>query len=114
ISDDEIAKAYQDTKDSYNTPEQRRVQQITFKDKATAEAALKALRAGTKTFGDVAKETGAKDTDVDLGLVSKKALIDPKVADVAFSLEKDKYSDVVEGRFATVILRVTQIDPGVT
>jgi len=114
LSDDEIAKAYEASKDSYNTPEQRRVQQIAFKDKATAEAALKALRDGTKTFGDVAKEAGAKDTDVDLGLISKKALIDPKVADAAFSLEKDKYSDVIEGRFATVILRVTQIEPGVT
>lgn len=114
VSDDEIAKAYEATKDSYNTPEQRRVQQIAFKDKATAEAALKALRDGTKTFGEVAKETGAKDTDVDLGLITKKALIDPKIADVAFSLEKDKYSDVVDGRFATVILRVTQIVPGVT
>jgi peptidyl-prolyl cis-trans isomerase D len=114
ISDEDIAKAYEANKDSYNVPEQRRVQQIAFKDKATAEAALKALRDGTKTFGDVAKEAGAKDTDVDLGLINKKALIDPKIADVAFSLAKDKYSDVVEGRFATVILRVTQIEPGVT
>jgi peptidyl-prolyl cis-trans isomerase D len=114
VSDDEIAKAYETTKDSYDTPEQRRIQQIAFKDKATAETALKALRDGTKSFGDIAKEAGAKDTDVDLGLITKKALIDPKIADVAFSLEKDKYSDVVEGRFATAILRVTQIDPGVT
>ena len=114
ISDDEIAKAYEDDKDSYNTPEQRRVQQIAFKDRAAAELALKALRDGTKTFADVAKEAGAKDTDVDLGLITKKALIDPKVADVAFSLEKDKYSDVVDGRFATVIVRVTQIEPGTT
>ncbi len=114
VSDDEITKAYETTKDSYDTPEQRRIQQIAFKDKATAEAALKALRDGTKSFGDAAKDAGAKDTDVDLGLITKKALIDPKIADVAFSLEKDKYSDVVEGRFATAILRVTQIDPGVT
>jgi peptidyl-prolyl cis-trans isomerase D len=114
ISDDEIAKSYEATKDTYNTPEQRRVQQIAFKDKATAEAALKTLRDGTKSFGDVAKETGAKYTDVDLGLISKKALIDPKIAEVAFSLEKDKYSDVIEGRFATVIVRVTQIVPAVT
>jgi peptidyl-prolyl cis-trans isomerase D len=114
ISDDAIANAYEAQKDTYNTPEQRRVQQIAFKDKATAEAALKDLRDGKKTFGDVAKEAGAKDTDVDLGLVTKKALIDPKVADVAFSLEKDKFSDVVEGRFATVIVRVTEIIPGVT
>jgi peptidyl-prolyl cis-trans isomerase D len=114
VTDEEVAKAYEDDKDSYNTPEQRRVQQISFKDRATAETALKALRDGTKTFADVAKEAGAKDTDVDLGLVTKKALIDPKIADVAFSIEKDKYSDVIDGRFATAIVRVTQIDPGVT
>ncbi|MBS0240229.1 MAG: SurA N-terminal domain-containing protein [Proteobacteria bacterium] len=114
ISDDDIAKSYEATKDSYNKPEERRIQQIAFKDRATAEAALKDLRDGKKSFADVAKEAGAKDTDVDLGLIPRKALIDPKIADVAFALEKDKYSDVVEGRFATVILRVTQIEPGVT
>ncbi len=112
VTDDEIAAAYKATKDGYDIPEQRRVQQIAFKDKAAAETALKALRDGSKTFGDVAKEAGAKDTDADLGLINKKALIDKKIADVAFSLEKDKYSDVVEGRFATVIVRVTQIEPG--
>ncbi len=114
VSDEEVSKAYAATKDSYDTAEQRRVQQIAFKDKAAAEAALTALRDGSKSFGDVAKEAGAKDTDVDLGLVAKKALIDKKIADAAFALEKDKYSDVVEGRFATVIVRVTQIEPGTT
>lgn len=113
VSDDEIAKAYEATKDSYDTPEQRRIQQIAFKDKAMAEAAGKALVDGTKTFGDIAKEAGAKDTDVDLGLINKKALIDSKIADAAFALEKDKFSEVIEGTFATVILRVTQIQPGV-
>ncbi len=114
ITDDEIAQAYDADKDSFNTPEQRRVQQIAFKDRVTAETALKALRDGTKSLAEVAKEAGAKDTDVDLGLITKKALIDPKVADVAFALEKDKYSDVIDGRFATVIVRVTQIEPGTT
>lgn len=114
VSDEEIAQSYEATKSSYDTPEQRRIQQIAFKDKATAEAALKALRDKSKTFADVAKDAGAKDTDVDLGLVAKSALIDPKIADVAFSVEKDKFSDVIEGRFATVVLRVTQIEPGTT
>src|SRR5690606_29927271 len=36
------------------------------------------------------------------------------IADAAFSLEKDKVSPVIEGRFATVLLRVTAIEPGVT
>ncbi len=112
VTDEEIAKSYATTKDSYDTPEQRRVQQIAFKDKATADTAKKALDDGSKSFGDIAKDAGAKDTDVDLGLISKKALIDPKIADVVFTLPKDKFSDVIEGRFAIVIVRVTQIEPG--
>lgn len=108
VSDEEIKQSYEDTKNTYNTPEKRRIQQIAFKDKAAAEAAKKEL-AGGKSFGEVAKAAGAQDADIDLGLISKQDLIDPKIADVAFSLKKDEVSDVVEGRFATVLLRVTDI-----
>jgi peptidyl-prolyl cis-trans isomerase D len=112
VSDDEIAASYEETKNNYNTPERRRLQQIAFKDKSAADAAKAALAKG-KTFGEVAKEAGAKDADIDLGLVSKDRLIDPKIADAAFALEKNTVSDVVEGRFATVLLRVTDIQPAV-
>lgn len=112
ITDEEIAAEYESTKETYNVPEKRRVQQISFKDKAAADAAKKALTDGSKTFGDVAKDAGAQDTDVDLGLIAKSSLIDPKVADAAFSLEEQKVSDVIEGRFTNVIVRVTQIVPG--
>lgn len=113
VKDDEIAAEYEKTKDTYNVPEKRRVQQIAFKDKAAAEAAKKALDDGSKSFGDVAKETGAKDTDADLGLVTRAQLIDKKIAEAAFTLEKDKISNVVEGTFTNVLLRVTQIEPGI-
>jgi len=112
ISDADAQASYEETKDAYNIPERRRVQQITFKDKAAAEAAKKALDGG-KSFGDVVKEAGAKDSDIDLGLISKSRLIDQKIADAAFALPKDKVSDPVEGRFATVLLRVTDIQPAV-
>ncbi|MGL4397787.1 MAG: SurA N-terminal domain-containing protein, partial [Hyphomicrobium sp.] len=112
VSDEDIAKTFEATKDSYSVPEQRRIQQIAFKDKAAADAAKVALDGG-KSFGDVAKDAGAKDTDADLGLIAKKSLIDKTIADAAFALEKDKISDVIVGRFATVLLRVTQIEPGV-
>ena len=72
VNDEEIASAYEATKETYDKPEQRRIQQIAFKDKAAAEAAKKALTDGSKSFGDVAKDAGAKDTDVDLGLIAKK------------------------------------------
>jgi peptidyl-prolyl cis-trans isomerase D len=112
VSDAEISASYEDTKKDYNTPERRRVQQIAFKDKAAAEAAKKALSSG-KAFGEVAKEAGAKDTDIDLGLISKDRFIDPKIADAVFALKKGDTSDVIEGRFATVIARVTDIEPAV-
>jgi len=112
VSDAEIKASYEETKNDYNTPEKRRVQQIAFKDRGAAEAAKAALAKG-KTFGEIAKEAGAKDADIDLGLVTKESLIDPKIADAAFKLEKDAVSDVIEGRFATVLLRVNAIQPAV-
>jgi peptidyl-prolyl cis-trans isomerase D len=112
VSDAEISANYEETQKDYNTPERRRAQQIAFKDKAAAEAAKKALASG-KAFGEVAKEAGAKDTDIDLGLVSKDRLIDPTIADAIFALKKDQVSGVIEGRFATVIARVTDIQPAV-
>jgi peptidyl-prolyl cis-trans isomerase D len=112
VTDAEIAASYEDSKEEYNTPERRRVQQIAFKDKAAAEAAKKALAAG-RAFGAIATEAGAKDADIDLGVVTHKSLIDPKIADAAFALKKDEVSDPVEGRFATVLLRVTDIQPAV-
>lgn len=112
VSDAEIAAKYDETQKDYNTPERRRIQQITFKDKAAAEAAKAAL-AGGKSFGEVAKEAGAKDADIDLGLISKDRLIDPKIAEAAFALPKDGVSDPIEGRFATALVRVSAIEPAV-
>ncbi|MFA5948736.1 MAG: SurA N-terminal domain-containing protein [Hyphomicrobium sp.] len=111
-TDDELKAAYQESKASYDKPERRRIQQIAFKDKAQAEAARKELVEGSKNFLDVAKEAGAKESDVNLGMISKKQLIDPKIADAAFSMQRDKVSDVVEGRFTTVVLRVIEIEDG--
>jgi peptidyl-prolyl cis-trans isomerase D len=112
VTDAEAQAAYDETKADYNTPERRRVQQIAFKDKTAAEAAKKAI-AGGKSFADAAKEAGAKDSDIDLGLISKDRLIDPKIADAVFSLAKDTVSDPIEGRFATVLVRVSDIQPAV-
>lgn len=111
VSDDEIKAAFEADKEAYDTPERRRILQIAFKDKEAA-AKAKAEIAGGKSFGDVAKEVGAKGTDIDLGLLARKQMIDANIAGVAFGLQKDAVSDVVEGRFATVLVKVTEIQPG--
>lgn len=111
VSDADIARSFDETKETYATPELRRVQQIPFKDKAAAEAARAAITSG-RNFMTIAEEMGLKPTDLDLGLVNRKAIIDPKIADAAFALEKDKVSGVIEGRLTTVLLRVPEIIPG--
>ena len=39
-------------------------------------------------------------------------MIDPKIADAAFALKKDELSKPVEGQFAIVLVRVSEIVPG--
>jgi peptidyl-prolyl cis-trans isomerase D len=111
ISDDDVKADYEADKERFNLPEKRKLQQIAFPDKAAAEKALKAVAAG-KSFADIAKEAGAKDSDIELGLMTKKELIDQKVATAAFALAKDKISGLVEGQFANVLLKVVDIQPG--
>ncbi len=111
ISDADLKARYERDKLNYSVPETRRVLQIAFKDRAAAEKAKAEIAAG-KDFIEVAKASGAKESDVDLGVVSKDKLIDPKIADAAFALAKDQVSDVVEGRFSTVLVKVTEITPG--
>lgn len=112
LTDDELKAYYTEHKATYDKPELRRLQQIAFKDKAAAEAARAEIIAGKKNFLDVAKEQGATESDVNLGLLSKDKLIDPKIAEAAFALERDKLSEPIEGRFATVLVRAIEIDPG--
>ena len=53
-----------------------------------------------------------KDSDTDLGMVTKAGIIDPAVADAAFALKSGEVSAPVKGRFGTVLLQVGKIEPG--
>lgn len=111
VPDDELKAAFEATKHSYDVAEKRRIAQITFKDKAAAEAAKKDVTGG-KNFIDVAKAAGIKETDIDLGLLTKDQLIEPKVADAAFALKKDAVSDVIDSTFGPVLLKIMDIVEG--
>jgi peptidyl-prolyl cis-trans isomerase D len=110
VDDKEIKDEFEAHKDKYSEPEQREIQQISFSKPEAAKTAKEKLDQGAD-FMTVAKDAGFKETDVDLGLVAKSALVDPKVADAAFSIEKDKISAPIEGALSTAIIRVTKIVP---
>ncbi len=113
ITDEEARKVYdQQLESRFTTPERRQVEQIVFKDSADAEAAAAALSSG-KTFDELLAERGLKPADVDLGLITRDKLVDPKVADAAFSLQPNSVSGVIDGRFGPVIVRVTKVEPKV-
>ena len=111
VSEDEIKAAYEQDKEKYNIAEKRRVQQLSFRDAAAAEKAYTEL-AKAPNFVEAASNLGFKESDFDLGLLSRKDMIDRKIADVAFALNKDELSKPVEGQFSIALVRVSEIVPG--
>ncbi len=112
IKDSDVRAAFEARKDQLGTPEKRHVQQISFPDKAAADAAYQKIQSGTD-FAAVAKEQGVSDADIDLGKVTRAELADPAMGDAAFKLEQNKVSEPITGSLGSVVLlRVTGIEPG--
>lgn len=113
VSEDDLKKAYASRKARYETPERRKLKQIVFPNMDEAKAASEKLASGT-TFEDLAKERGLKDTDIDLGTVTKTAVVDRVVGDAAFALKNGEVSKPIEGRFGIAIVKVDAVDPATT
>jgi peptidyl-prolyl cis-trans isomerase D len=111
VSEDEIKAAYEQDKEKYNIPEKRRVQQLSFPDRASAEKAYAELQTAAN-FVEAASKLGFKESDFDLGLLTRSDMIDPNIAKVAFALKKDELSKPVDGQFTIALVRVSEIVPG--
>jgi peptidyl-prolyl cis-trans isomerase D len=111
VTDDGIKAAYEAAKDSYNIPEKRRIAQLTFPDKAAAEKAYAELSKASD-FNAAAAKLGFPAADIDLGLLTREEMIDPKIAEAAFSLKEKELSRPVEGQFSVALLRATEIQGG--
>jgi peptidyl-prolyl cis-trans isomerase D len=110
ISDEDLKRAYEERKVRLATPERRQIQQIVFPKAEDARAAAERIAKG-ETFEAIANERGLSDKDIDLGTVTRAAMLDRVVADAAFALKEGEVSPLVQGRFGTVLLRVTKIEP---
>jgi peptidyl-prolyl cis-trans isomerase D len=110
VSDQEAKAKYDEQRARYVTPERRQVEQIVFPKPEEARAAAERI-AGGLTFAALAAERGLKDTDIDLGSVTKAGIVDRAVADAAFSLKEGEVSRPVDGRFGTALVHVTKIEP---
>lgn len=92
------------------TSERRAIQQLTFQTPEDAEAATRKLKEGL-SFEDLAKERNVTPADLSLGNLSRAQIADPAVRDAAFALAAGAVSEPVRGRFGTVLLKVTAIEP---
>ena len=110
ISEADVKAEFDARRSRYVTPERRHVEQIVFPTMQEAEAAEARIKDGL-SFAALAAERGLKDTDTDLGTVTKSELIDPAVANAAFALKDGEVSAPVQGRFGAVIVTVTKIEP---
>jgi peptidyl-prolyl cis-trans isomerase D len=112
VSDEDARKLYEARKDTLGKPEKREVSQIVFPTMEEAAAARSRLDSGM-SFDDLAKERNLKASDVDLGMVSKSEIIDPAIANAAFSLPSGGISQPVQGRFGVAVVKIGKIEPGV-
>jgi peptidyl-prolyl cis-trans isomerase D len=113
VSDEDAKKAFDANQAKLAKPERRQLSQIVFPTLEEAKAAREKIAAGT-SFEDVAKERGSTAADIDLGTVSKTEVIDPAVAEAAFTLPTGEVSQPVQGRFGVVLVKVGAITPGQT
>ena len=113
IDASEVAELYESRKDSLSKLEKRRIQQLVLKDRAEADAVAARIAAG-EGFEEVVTSLGKTVEDIDLGLFQKSELPDNAVADAAFALELNGISEVVDGLFGPVIVKVSEIEGGTT
>src|ERR1700730_14891928 len=112
VSDEDARKLFEARRDKLGTPEKREVSQMVFPNVEEAAAARGRIASGL-SFDDLAKERGLSASDVDLGMVAKSAIIDPAVADAAFSLPSGEVSQPVQGKFGTALVKIGKIEPGI-
>lgn len=112
VSDEDARKIFEERRARLSTPERRQVSQMVFPNVEEALAARGRIASGL-SFDDLAKERGLNPSDIDLGTIAKSAMIDPAIAEAAFSLAAGDVSQPVQGRFGTALVKVGKIEPGV-
>jgi peptidyl-prolyl cis-trans isomerase D len=111
VSDEDAKKVFEQRRDKLGTPEKREVSQLVFPNVEEATAARNRISSGS-SFEELAKDRGLGATDVELGSVTRSAIIDPAIADAAFSLGEGEVSQPVQGKFGVALIKVGKIEAG--
>ncbi len=112
VTEQQIKDDYEKNKARYTTPETRTIQQLVYKSPEAAKAAVDSLKSGG-TFDKLITAEGKTPADTLLGTLSKDKIGDKAVAEAAFALNANEVSQVIQGAFGPVLVRVTEIKPEV-
>ena len=112
VSEDELRASYDADPNRFGAPERRTIERIVFDDLAAAEQARAEIEGG-KSFEDVANDIGLTEDDRKLGTLTKDGILDPAIGVAAFDLAVGDVSQPVQGTFGPVLVRVTEIVPGI-
>jgi peptidyl-prolyl cis-trans isomerase D len=110
VSDEELQAEYEANLPRYTDPERRSLEQLLFRDQESASSAQEALENGA-SFDDIAQDQSYGATLSNLNNVTQVEMVDETVAEAAFAIDEDTVSDIIDGRFGPVLIRVTEIDP---
>lgn len=109
ISTDKLEAYYNENKQEFAQQEKRDVWQMIFDDKEQAQDAYQLLEDGND-FSYTAKVTGVNPNEYNIGLVGKDEL-PQKMQEEIFSLQKEKYSNIISGPFGHHIFYINDILP---
>jgi peptidyl-prolyl cis-trans isomerase D len=112
VAEDQVQSDYETNRARFTTPARRKIEQLVFGNEAGAQAAVDAIRNGGNFESIVSAQSKTID-DVQLGTLAKSEIADQAIAEAAFNLSAGQVSDVVQGNFGPVLVRVTQITPEV-
>ena len=111
ISDEEIAEYYEEYKNYFFQPEERKISHILVEDKEEAELLLTRLNDGIIDFETTAKEKSicpSAEKGGDLGYIKRGQMV-PEFEEASFSLEAGDLSDIVETDFGYHIIKCYDI-----
>jgi peptidyl-prolyl cis-trans isomerase D len=114
VSAAEVQAAYEAELDELTSAGERDITQLLFQDAAQASTARDRLAAG-ETVSDLLADDALDFTITELGAVQRSAILDQAAGDAAFALDEAGPTEVIDGRFGSVIMLVNElVDDGVT
>ncbi|WP_029057111.1 peptidylprolyl isomerase [Stappia stellulata] len=110
VSEDDVKREYESAGGRFGEVEERRILQLALPSADEADAVRQALAEG-KSFEEIVEDRGTTIEAIDLGSMKRSDLIDPAIADAAFSLGEGEVSGIIEGRFSPVIVKIAEVTP---